>query len=164
MADPIYQIRSKRLADAIVQLPRLLHKVDNFRGPGVRNEPEAMAILPQTEKVPAAQLGDTRVALVRITGNATGGGKYIGIVLNPPFANTISASGNLIADDIGYTAGAEEVLILNTAEVGQNTHDITFTMNRVNTFPAVLLPGKLSDDDPPKRVFVIFGFDVGGCQ
>jgi hypothetical protein len=70
---------------------------------------------------------------VKVTGNASGGGKYTGRILNPP-ASSVSATGDLAAIDLGDDPGADNALVLNAQEVGQSTHDLTSGTPKVTIF------------------------------
>lgn len=62
---------------------------------------------------------------VKITGNATGGGKYVGrLVKGSSTANDID---NLTEADLGTASGSEDCLILNRREVGSAGHDLEAT-------------------------------------
>lgn len=101
--------------------------------------------------------------LVKVTGNDTGGGKYVGQVFSPT-PGTVSATTDLDSDDVGNTVGAALIMILNMAEEGQDTHDITEPTQVAAIFPAVKLQGVLSDHNPPREVYVINGHDAGNCS
>lgn len=59
--------------------------------------------------------------LVKVTGAASGGGKYNGTIWFYPESD-VSESGNLTEADLGIAG--PEILILNTQEVGEATHDL----------------------------------------
>ena len=62
------------------------------------------------------------MANIKITGSASGGGKYTGVIWNPP-ATAAAATGNLTEAEVG-TSG-EVIRVVNTREVGQTTHDLS---------------------------------------
>jgi hypothetical protein len=98
-----------------------------------------------------------QLVFVKVTGNETGGGKYVGKVWNP-VKNNVSATGNLTEAEIG-TSGAD-CRILNAAEVGQSTHDLTSGTPKSKIFPGMVL--RVNDDDL-KLVVVINGRDWEAC-
>lgn len=100
--------------------------------------------------------------LVKVTGNETGGGKYEGQVFNPS-TGTVSAATNLDSDDVGSVVAEALVMILNMAEEGKDTHDITEATQVAAIFPAVKMKAK-SDHSTPRDVYVINGFDAGNCS
>ncbi len=102
--------------------------------------------------------GGGGVPRVRVTAAAAGGGKYNGYVVSMPTA-TISATGNIADSDLG--ANGVACLIVNAAEAGQSTHDLTSGTVRQKTFLAVYLG--MSGDATPVPVYHINGFDLPGC-
>jgi hypothetical protein len=60
--------------------------------------------------------------LVKINAADTGGGKYIGVILNPP-TNTFSRSTDLSEADLGVEGQA--CYVWNAQEKGLSTHDLT---------------------------------------
>lgn len=99
------------------------------------------------------------VERVRVLGNASGGGKYSGAIVQIPVA-AISQAGDLVDSDLG--SNSISVLILNAAEVGQSTHDLTADTQIQKTFIAVYLG--MSADDPSQPVYQINGFDWAECS
>lgn len=63
------------------------------------------------------------LVLVKITGDASGGGKYDGKVLTRPVAD-VPDTGNLSEAELGAIPGSNDALVLNVREVGQSTHDL----------------------------------------
>lgn len=59
--------------------------------------------------------------LVKITGNASGGGKYNGRILTKP-TTTAAATGTLVIADVGVVPSADNALILNEEEIDLLTH------------------------------------------
>jgi hypothetical protein len=96
---------------------------------------------------------------VRVSTNASGGGKYYGYRVLMPTA-ALSASGNVADADLGASASSQ-VLIFNAAEVGQSTHDLTILPVRQATFGAWFIG--MSDETPPKPTYMINGFDIENC-
>lgn len=103
--------------------------------------------------------GASDLARVRVYSNATGGGIYIGNVVKKP-AGAISINSTITEAMLGVHA--EECIILNAAEVGQVTHDLTEGTPKQKTFLAMLI-GQ-SDETPARPVYQINGFDYGDCQ
>lgn len=98
--------------------------------------------------------------LVKVTGNLTGGGKYSGVLWAQPSATTVASTGNLTEAEIGQTSA--QVMILNAAEVGQSTHDLTAGTPKVSIFQAHLSTA-VSTDATPKPIYVIVGIDWENC-
>lgn len=96
--------------------------------------------------------------LVKITGTASGGGKYTGVIWSPPTVN-IPATGDLTEAEVGVTSSSV-VRVVNTTEVGKSTHDLASTGYLPLIFPATLL--KTADDGVP--VYAIVGFQVYDCD
>lgn len=92
---------------------------------------------------------------VKISGSASGGGKYNGNLWKNP--TSVSASGNLSEADLGTSGNS--CLILNVREVGKSTHDLASS-----AFLPLIFPGQLvctnSDGTP---VVVIDGFQWEDC-
>lgn len=74
--------------------------------------------------------------LVKITGNATGGGKYTGTIWKMG-SGDVATTGNLAEGDLGTTG--DSCLILNVREVGQSTHDLQSSSYLPLIVPAVLV-------------------------
>jgi hypothetical protein len=102
--------------------------------------------------------GTSAFIRVRVTGNATGGGKYVGHVVNAPAS--IAVTGNLADSDLG-TNQTDEIVIINAAEVGQSTHDLTAATVRQKTFLATFLC--MTTEATPRRAYMINGFDIEDC-
>ena len=99
-------------------------------------------------------------ARVRVTGNASGGGKYTGFTVANP-ATAVVATGNLASADLG-TNTTTACLIVNAAEAGQTTHDLTAGTPVQTVFIAASLG--MSGDATPIPVYMINGFDLkAGC-
>lgn len=109
--------------------------------------------------------GGAGTTLVKVTGNAAGGGKYTGFIWEAPTPTDpitpFPAAGNLIEAEIGQAG--HEVLIANAAEAGQSTHDLTTGTPRIKIFPAHRL-GRMSDDATPLPVYVITAIDMENCN
>ncbi len=79
------------------------------------------------------------VALVKILTAASGGGKYNGVLLRT--TNTPApATGTLAETDFGTIDTTANCLVLNSAEVGKSTHDLTTGTPVSKIFVGVLLP------------------------
>ncbi len=96
---------------------------------------------------------------VRVAAAASGGGKYTGYLVGRPTA-AIALTGNLADSDLG--ANGTAVVIMNAAEAGLATHDLTAGTPTQKTFLAVHIG--ISDETPAKPVYQINGFDPGDCE
>lgn len=91
-------------------------------------------------------------------GEASGdGGKYLGNIVYPP-ATAPTPSGVVALADFGTIAAEYDCLILNGAERGQSTHQLTECENISNPFPGIIQPRKTTDG---LHVVMINGLDVG---
>lgn len=72
--------------------------------------------------------------LVKITGSASGGGKYTGVRWTRPTTGA-AATGNLTEAELGTTA-VTAIRVLNTREVGLATHDLASASFLPLIFPA----------------------------
>lgn len=113
----------KWIIDTCEMARRLEKKIANARGFAVNNR-DCLAAHPPSSghrwPIPTSQ---PSTILVKITGNATGGGKYTGIVFTTPAAMAVE-TGDLSEADLGQASG-QVALILNVREVGKTTHDLT---------------------------------------
>ncbi len=100
-----------------------------------------------------------RPVVCRVTGEADGGGKYEGKLVTLMPGADVDSTTNLSFSDYG-TTGAD-CIILNAAEEGQSTHDLTDGSPISRTFPGVLLWRKSADEGWP--VVLINGYDFGDC-
>jgi hypothetical protein len=66
----------------------------------------------------------SRSVLVKVTGDCTGGGKYNGRILSTGAASP-DLTTTLAEADFGTVPSADNCYVLNSAEVGQSTHDLT---------------------------------------
>ncbi len=107
---------------------------------------------------PTADGSSAAVVLCKPTGNASGGGKYVGRVWIAPTAD-ILATGNLSASDLGTDPGSNNALILNCDEIGQSTHDLTGGTVKVTHFIGVLL----RQNTDGTYVVAINGIDWENC-
>jgi hypothetical protein len=89
-------------------------------GPGLRLTRVGQSLNVALGDLPPAGRGSI-VKLVKITGNASGGGKYTGTLWDTPTAN-IPATGDLTEAEVGVAGTA--IRIVNTREVGESTHDL----------------------------------------
>ncbi len=94
--------------------------------------------------------------MVKVTGSASGGGKYSGVLWTTPTSN-IAATGNLSEGEVGVSGDA--VRIVNVREVGKSTHDLASSGFLPLIFPAVFL--KVADDGVP--VYAIDGLQWEDC-
>ncbi len=79
------------------------------------------------------------VVLVKVTSAASGGGKYNGVFVRAGTAS-IPASGDLAETEFGTVPTTDSCVILNGAEVGKSTHDLTNGTPVGKIFVGVLLP------------------------
>ncbi len=96
------------------------------------------------------------IQLVKITGSASGGGKYTGVTWDRPTVN-IPATGNLTEAELGISGTT--IRILNSREVALATHDLASA-----AFLPLLFIGffrKIADDGVP--VYVIDGQQWENC-
>lgn len=99
--------------------------------------------------------GFAPVALVQPTSNATGGGRYNGVIWDPTTAVDATISSNLAASDLGASGGP--CLIYNLWEVGASTHSLVFS----GTLPLIFLGflSHVNSDGTP--VYAIQGIQWG---
>jgi hypothetical protein len=136
---------------------RWFTRLANISGADVTEN--AIVIRQQPQPVSQTVRQSKPSTFIRITGNATGGGKYIGKVI--VWRTTeVSLTTNLAQSDVGTTTDQPDVLVLNTGERGQSTHDLTTLTPIITDFPAFRHPMKATDG---KDVYVINGFDWKGC-
>jgi hypothetical protein len=99
------------------------------------------------------------VVLVKVTGNASGGGKYLGRIVKDT-GSPATETGNLAETDFGELPATDNALILNAQEVGKSTHDLT-TGTPVSKIHVGMIRGKTSDD---KIIVAINGDDWEACS
>ncbi len=96
-------------------------------------------------------------AWVKVTGSASGGGKYTGAILGAPTAD-IAATGDLTEAEVG--AGSVVCRIVNTREVGASTHDLAAAAYLPLVFHGRLV--RVNTDNVP--VFAIDGAQQEDCS
>ena len=96
--------------------------------------------------------------IIRPTANAASGGAYTGFTVIAPTGPISSAAG---VTEASFGVNGIPCLILNAAESGKVTHDLTLGTPTQKTFIGCYL--KMSSDVPPVPVYVINGFDPG-CE
>jgi hypothetical protein len=96
---------------------------------------------------------------VKVTTAASGGGKYNGRILKSS-QTAVAATGTLAEADLGTVPSSDNCLVLNGAEVGKSTHDLTTGTPVAKVFVGFLIP-KWSTDN--KLVVVINGMDWEAC-
>lgn len=109
------------------QIVDAVNKLMSIKGTGgirIKNLPNGITI----QGSPSGE-----IVFVKITNNASGGGKYVGKLFRLPNVD-ISASGNLAATDIGSLPDDDDCLILNCPEIGKSTHDLTGVMGASTVF------------------------------
>ncbi len=100
-----------------------------------------------------------RPVRVKITSAASGGGKYNGRILTSS-TTAVAATGDLAESDLGTVPGGDNCLVLNGAEVGKATHDLTSGTPVAKVFVGMLLPQRSTGD---VFVVVINGLDPETC-
>lgn len=90
-------------------------------GPGLTSFRKGNSVTLSVVEQPRAR---PRTALVKVTGNASGGGKYTGTYWDPPAVGA-AASGNLTEAELGTASPDPAIRILNVREVGLATHDLS---------------------------------------
>lgn len=76
--------------------------------------------------------------LVKVTSAASGGGCYNGRVFDPP-ATLVAGTATLAESHMGTEPGADNAIVMNSAEVGKTTHDLTNGTPVAKVFVGVLL-------------------------
>lgn len=99
-----------------------------------------------------------KVGLYRLDRAATGGGKYYCKEILPA-AGDVSDSVNLNSASFG-TAGTKDVLLLNSTEEGQTTHDLTFG---TSAYPQVFVGVTVQNNSDGTKVVALPGFQVQSC-
>lgn len=132
------------------QLRRLLRKVDNARGEGVRNTPDSLTI-GQNKNSAAKPLRPDPLRIINLTGQVSGqAGRYTVDVYR--WSET-APSGNLTASDL--TLISEDAEFENLNEVGNTSHDHDPSSETV--WAIGIEAGRKSDGTP-----IIVGFTGGG--
>lgn len=102
--------------------------------------------------------GASRV-LVKITGNAAGGGKYTGRILRAADGD-VTASTNVSEASFGNIPGADDALVINSREVGKSTHDIGAS----GALPLIFLGLLVQTNSDGKIVVAIDGAQWKDCD
>jgi hypothetical protein len=135
----------------------------NFRatGDGVRcnNTPTGATVTVTAAASSSSTTQTLRSVIVKVTGAASGGGKYNGQIVNAYPTSDVSASGNLASSDIGTTSGSTDTLVLNMQEMGLATHDLTSGTPVATYFIGVLV--RTNADGT--YVVAINGLDTAAC-
>ena len=97
---------------------------------------------------------------VKITGDATGGGKYNGKSYANTISSDVSASGNVSESELGTLAASDDCLVLNFAEEGETTHDLTAGTPENDTF---LCHWYYTNSDH-KKVCAVVAYDRETCE
>ena len=111
----------------------------------------ALAVQPDQPEIGSA-------VLVKIIGAETGGGKYTGKIVLPA-GKVISKTTDLSEEDVGiaYTLSC---LVLNTTEVGKNTHDLASS----NALPLIYV-GFITGMNPDGTMIVVIpGWQYEDCE
>lgn len=116
------------------RIRRAVRRTENLRGDGVRVTDDAIEIRQTTQRSPAEPSQGKKFLWVKITGNETGGGKYQGKSYTHDGTSDVAATGNLAESELGTLASAVDCRVLNFAEEGQSTHDLTSGTPKVDTF------------------------------
>lgn len=116
------------------RIRRAVRRTENIRGSGVRLTDDAIEIIPSAQQSSGPQLPSIRLLWVKITGNETGGGKYQGKSYTHDGSSDVSASGNVSESELGTLASSVDCRVLNFAEKGASTHDLTAGTPAIDTF------------------------------
>lgn len=118
------------------EIARLAKKLDGVRGSGVvRNDKDSLVIgTPPPSNKRDSDRPAKEFVWVKITGNETGGGKYQGKSYTHDGTTDIAATGNLAESELGTLAAAVDCRVLNYAEEGETTHDLTAGTPEIDTF------------------------------
>lgn len=111
--------------------------------------------------IPDRQVPEDDTVLVRIVSNASGGGKYNGVIVDPYPTSDVSSSGDLSESELG-TADPDfpNALVLNLREMGRSTHDI-----EANDYvPTFFLGVVIRTNDDGTRVVVIESDQWEDCE
>ncbi len=101
------------------------------------------------------------VVRVKVVSAASGGGKYNGRILTSN-ETAVAATGTLAETDLGDVPTSNDCLVLNAAEVGKSTHDLTTGTPVAKVFIGFKLAVP-STASPPLPVIVINGIDWENC-
>jgi hypothetical protein len=117
------------------ELKRLADKIDKATG-FARNDKTTLAVgnVPQANKRPQVNPDGIRLIWVKITGNETGGGKYQGKSYAHDGTTDVAATGNVAESELGTVATDVDCRVLNYAEEGETTHDLTAGTPENDTF------------------------------
>lgn len=97
--------------------------------------------------------------VVKVVSNATGGGKYNGRIYFTDKATDVSASGAVAESEIGSLPGSNNALVLNMAEEGQSTHDLTEGTPVTDAYPGIIT----RQNSDGTYIVVINGADWENC-
>lgn len=131
-----------------------------MRGDGLKVSPFGVSFEIPTGRRPGVPHPSTPSVLVKITGDASGGGKYNGKILTPP-TSAFTATGTLAESEIGVVPTADNALVFNLQEVGKNTHDIDTAGGFV---PLVFIGIVIGATTAGLRVVVIDGSQWEDCS
>jgi hypothetical protein len=150
------------LTDAdLAEIQRMKRKLDGVSGPGVDNRPDSLTI--GGRNAARRTIGEesaATVVLVKITGSATGGGKYNGRILTARGTTAdVATTGDLAESEIGTPAAADDALVLNTREVGKTTHDLSSS----TYLPLIFIGQVVQTNSDGKRVVAIDGMQWEDC-
>lgn len=117
------------------ELNRLARKVDGATGFAVNNQ-TTMAIGGGGPGAGNSRgLGNPHHLIwVKITGNETGGGKYQGKSYKNTATTVAAATGNVSESELGTLSPTVDCRVLNFAEEGETTHDLTAGTPEIDTF------------------------------
>lgn len=80
------------------------------------------------------QRAGKRLIWVKITANETGGGKYQGKSYTHDGTADVAATGNVAESELGTVSATVDCRVLNFAEEGETTHDLTAGTVENDTF------------------------------
>jgi hypothetical protein len=131
MSEPQPLLATEEFARDLV---RVVRQVKNMRG-GVRITDDAIEIInPSEGNRRGINPSGKRLIWVKITANETGGGKYQGKSYTHDGTTDVAATGNVAESELGTVASTVDCRVLNYAEEGETTHDLTAGTPENDTF------------------------------
>jgi hypothetical protein len=144
------------------EIARLARKIDGANGSSVlRNDKNSLVIgIASTAQTRTKIPPFAKLLWVKITGNATGGGKYNGKSYTHDGTSDVAATGNVSESELGTLASADDCLVLNFAEEGETTHDLTAGTPEIDTF----LCHWYRTNSDGKKVCAVVAYDRETCS
>lgn len=145
------------------EFPQVSERPPGISSTNVTNElaraVQAMAPVILGGQVPQPRVGQCVAVWVKVTGDATGGGKYNGRIVTRGAAAP-NLSSNLSEADLGTLPSNDNCYVFNAAEVGKTTHDLTAGTPVARMFPGIYTGYAHTDGRPFIR---ISGYDWVEC-